>query len=129
MVKGKVMSSTSNVWRVCRALFLGGGMLVLAGIVWLACMVKVHDQDVTVYSVMPDNKVQVIGLRHRTYLLDYGGSSDLVLFSTTFGRGVLTHAHKNDLYGEANWPPQVEADRGAVVKPWGLSELSNGGRK
>src|SRR6266567_2847850 len=102
MVKGIGMSSTSNVWRVCRVLCLGVGMLVLVGLVLLACMVKVHDQDVTVYSVMPDDKVQVIGLRHRTYVLDYGGSSNRVLFSTTFGTGVLTHAHKNDLYGEAN---------------------------
>jgi hypothetical protein len=92
-------------------------MLILVGLVVLACMVKVHDQDVTVYSVTPDNRVQVIGLRHRTYLLDYGGSSDLVLFSTTFSTGVLTHADKNDLYGEANPPPQVEGECGAVVKP------------
>jgi hypothetical protein len=99
------MSSRSNLWRACWLLLLGGAVLVLAGIVVLARMVKVQDQDVSVYSVLPDNKVQIIGLRHRTFLLDYGGSSDLVLFSTTLGTGVVTFGHKEDVYGEANRPP------------------------
>jgi hypothetical protein len=108
------MSSSSSVRRGCQVLVLGGGLLVLASIVLLACRVKVHDQDVTVYSITPDNKVQVIGLRHRTYLLDYGGSSDLVLFSTTLGTGVVTHGHKNDLYRDANRFPPVAADCGGA---------------
>src|SRR5262249_54811793 len=123
------MSSPLNTRRLCRILFLGGGMLVLVGLVVLACMVKVHDQDVRVYSITPDNQVQVIGLRHRTYLLDYGGSSDLVLFSTTLGTGITTHGNKDDLYGEANRPPQVEGGCGAVVKPRRLPELRSGDRK
>jgi hypothetical protein len=57
-----------------------------------ARMLVTHDQDVTVYSARPDGTVQVIGLRHRTYLLDYGGRRDVVLFGTTFGTGVLTHS-------------------------------------
>jgi hypothetical protein len=103
---------------VCRVLFLGGGLLVLAGVVLLACIVKVQDQDVTVYSVRPDNKVQVVGLRHRTYLLDYRGSSDVVLFRTTFGTGVLTHADKDGVYGEANRPLPVDGHCPEEAAPW-----------
>jgi hypothetical protein len=72
---------------------------LLAGACAVAAqMLRTHDQDVTVYSVTPEGKVQVIGLRHRTYLLDYGGERDLVLFSTTFSTGVTTHGRKEDVY-------------------------------
>src|SRR5262249_24728887 len=98
-VKGDGMTSRSHLRGACWLLLLGGAVIVLAGIVLLARLVKVQDQDVSVYSVLPDNKVQIVGLRHRTYLLDYGGSSDLVLFSTTLGTGVVTFGHKDDVYG------------------------------
>ena len=50
------------------------GVLVIAcltiAVGGVARMFRTDDQDVKVYSVTPEGKVQVIGLRHRTYLLD-----------------------------------------------------------
>src|SRR5262249_40053791 len=73
------------------------GVLAVVCVV-AARMLGTHDQDVTVYSLTPEGKVQVIGLRHRTYLLDYGGDRDLVLFSTTRSTGVATYGQKEDIY-------------------------------
>lgn len=95
------MTATSTFRRVLRVLLLGGGVLLLAVAFALPDMIKVHDQDVEVYSVRPDDKVQVIGLRHRTYLLDCGGSQDLVLFGTTLGTGVVTYRDKKSVCCEA----------------------------
>jgi hypothetical protein len=75
--------------------------LAAAGLLTVAClvvngMVVRHDQDVRIYSVTPDGTVQVIGMRHRTYLLDYGGEHAVVLFHTTFGTGVHTRGPEED---------------------------------
>src|SRR5262245_16733434 len=77
--------------------------VAVVGLSAVACgvaarMLSTRDQDVTIYSGTPEGKVQVIGLRHRTYLLDCGGERDLVLFSTTFSTGVTTHSQKEDIY-------------------------------
>jgi hypothetical protein len=116
---------STTVRRVRRVLILGG-LAALAGVASLAGLGRVRDQDVTIYSVTPDGRAQVIGLRHRTYLLDYGGSGDLVLFRTTFGTGVLTHGREEDLSGGADGPRQTEVGCGAVAKPGGLPEPRSG---
>jgi hypothetical protein len=81
-----------------RSIWVVGLIVVVFAAVGVAAsrMLHTHDQDVTVYSVRPDGRVQAIGLRHRTYLLNYGGRSDLVLFGTTIGTGVLTHGPEDD---------------------------------
>jgi hypothetical protein len=73
------------------------GFLTIA-VVGAVQILRTHDQDVKIYSVTPEGKVQAIGLRHRTVLLDYGGDGDLVLFATTFSTGVVTYDRKRDLY-------------------------------
>jgi hypothetical protein len=72
------------------------GLLMVAGVV--AALLRTHDHDITVYSESPDGKLQVIGLRDRTYLLDYGGERDIVLFRTTFSTGEVTYGRKEDVY-------------------------------
>jgi hypothetical protein len=71
--------------------------LLVAGVTIVVPMLKVHDQDVSVYSVTPSGKVQVIGLRHRWYVLDWGGESYVVLFGTTIGTGVATYGRQEDI--------------------------------
>jgi len=73
------------------------GVLTIA-VVGAAQMLRTDDHDVKIYSVTPKGEVQVIGLCHRTYLLDYGGDRDIVLFATTFSTGVATYGRKEDLY-------------------------------
>jgi hypothetical protein len=91
------------------------GVLVIAcltiAVVGAAGMLRTDDQDVKVYSVTPEGKVQVIGLRHRTYLFDYGGDRDLVLFATTFSTGVATYGRKEDLYPDAPKEETRESNR------------------
>ena len=85
-------------WRQVR---LGVLMTVLAlsaaSIAAVAPMLKVHDEHVRVYSVTPNGKVQVIGLCHRSYILDCRGASNVVLFSNTFGTGVVTYGSWEDI--------------------------------
>jgi hypothetical protein len=74
--------------------------VALLAIAWAlaAQRLRTHYQDVTIYSVTPDSKLQVIGLRHRTYLFDYGGESNLALLSTTYSTGVVTYGRKEDIF-------------------------------
>jgi hypothetical protein len=74
-------------------------LAVLGVALWMAAhRFRRHDQDVTIYSATPDSRVQVIGLRHRTYLFDYGGATSLVLSSTTFSTGVVTYGRQKDVF-------------------------------
>jgi len=87
-----------RIWR--HQVLIGMLLLLLATGAAVVFMLDMRDQDVTIYSVTPDNQVQVIGLRHRTYLLRFSGASDLILFSTTYSTGVLTYGRKEDVYRE-----------------------------
>jgi hypothetical protein len=87
-----------SFWRkVCLGVVLTVLALLVAGVTMLVLMLKVHDQDVTVYSVTPDGKLQVIGLRHRWYVLECGGESPVVLFGTTEGTGIATYGRRKDI--------------------------------
>jgi hypothetical protein len=76
--------------------FLGAALIVVVAAAALESMVKVHVQDFEVYSDSPKHGLQVIGLQTRTYLLDYGGPSDLVLFGTTTTTGIATYGIDRD---------------------------------
>ena len=84
-----------------RKLCVGVVMTVLALLVGAVAVVlltlRVRDEHVRIYSVTPEGKVQVIGLCHRWYVLDWGGESYVVLFGTTIGTGVLTHGSREDI--------------------------------
>jgi hypothetical protein len=71
--------------------------LLVAGVTIVVLMLKVHDQDVSVYSVTPSGKVQVIGLRHRWYVLEWRGESCVVLFGITEGTGIVTYGRREDI--------------------------------
>jgi hypothetical protein len=71
------------------------GLLMVAA---LAAALRTSDHDMTVYSETPEGKLQVISLRDRTYLLDYGGERDIVLFSSMSSSGVTTYGRKEDIY-------------------------------
>jgi hypothetical protein len=86
------------------------GFLTIA-VVGAARMLRMDDHDVKIYSVTPKGEVQVIGLRHRTYLLDYGGDRDIVLFATTFSTGVATYGRKEDLYPDESKLDTKERNR------------------
>jgi hypothetical protein len=85
----------------CRKLALGLVLTVLgllvAGVTAVVPMFRVHDQHVRIYSVTPGGKLQVIGLCHRSYILDCGGGSQVVLFSNTVGTGVVTYGSRGDI--------------------------------
>lgn len=95
----------------CAKWFLGAALAVIVAAAALGSMVKVHDHDFEVYSDSPKHGLQVIGLRTRTYLLDYGGPSDLVLFGTTTTTGIATYGFDRD---EAARPA---GRRGAACTP------------
>ena len=80
-----------SFWRkVCLGVVLTVLALLAAGVAAAVLMLKVHDQDLKVYSVTPTGNVQVIGLRHRWYVLKWGGESSVVVLGTSEGTGVVT---------------------------------------
>jgi WD40 repeat protein len=104
MTEPNNMPAPGKVRSVRRVLILGAALLFFVGITSFFSMLRVRDEDVAIYSITPTNRVEIIGLRHRTYLLDYGGVKNLFLFGNTVYTGAQSY-DKADLYA----PPRIEA--------------------